>query len=56
MEEIEVLPFDKDRVPGAWDFCGYPEAVRFWRMLMLAVLILMLLPGFVSLLLSLLRR
>jgi len=38
-EEIEVLPFDKDQVPGVWDFCAYPDVVRFWRILVLAVLI-----------------
>jgi hypothetical protein len=43
-DEIDALPFDKDPVPGVWDFCSYLDTVRFWRVLILAVLILFLVP------------
>jgi hypothetical protein len=55
-EEIDVLPFDKDPVPGVWDFCGFPRAVRFWRILIWASIAMLLLPSLVGFLLALLRR
>ncbi len=55
-EEIESLPFDKVSVPNVWDFCADPDAVKFWRMLIIAGIAVLLLPGIVSVLVSFLRR
>lgn len=56
VEQIEALPFDKQPVPRVWDFCARPNVVKFWRMLIVVGIVVLLLSVGMDLLLLWLRR